>query len=73
MTEITVKLKEYFFWSPLIGSDAIRFSVFDGRGREYFQIRSFDGKGMTLRDLRQQVAERIYEAMENGQDPGEVM
>lgn len=72
MSGVTVKLREYFFWSPLLGEDAVRFSVFDNHGHEFWAISPMIPAGKSLRELRQHWAERIFDAMESGQDPGEV-
>jgi hypothetical protein len=73
VNEVTVKIHEYFFWSPIMGTEAVRFSVFNAHGGEYFAIVPLDGKGSTLRALRQRWAERFFEAIQSGLDPGEVL
>lgn len=70
--ELTVKVQEYFFWSPLLGEDAVRFSVFDSHGKEFFAIVPLISPGMRLRESRQQWAELIHDAMIAGNEPGEV-
>jgi len=72
MTEVNIRLHEYHFWSPTLGTESVRFTVFNDRGGEYFAIVPLDGKGSTLREARQHWAERFHEAIESGQDPGEV-
>lgn len=72
MSEVTVRLHEYLFWSPMLGTDAVRFSVFNTHGGEYFAIVPLDGKGSTLREARQHWAERFFDVIESGADPGEV-
>jgi hypothetical protein len=69
--EITLHLQEYRFWSPILGQEALRISYYNERGHEYFCIvPAEDGKG--LRELRQRAAERFYDAVSSGHDPGEV-
>ncbi len=70
---ITIRMHEYFFWSPTLGTDAVRFSVPDAHGREYYSIRPIHGAGKSLRELREHVALRIHDAIESGTEPGEVM
>lgn len=71
MSEVTIRLSEYRYWSPILGMEALRLSYFNKHGREYFCIvPAEDGKA--LRELRQKAAERFYDAVESGQDPGEV-
>lgn len=68
----TVRMSEYFFWSPTLGADAVRFSVPDDHGREYYAICPITGTGKPLRELRERIALRIYDAIEAGAEPGEV-
>lgn len=69
--EVTIRLKEYRYWSPILGDEALRISYYNARGHEYFVIVSAaDGKA--LRELRQRAAERFYDAIQSGQEPGEV-
>lgn len=69
--EVTIRIREYRFWSPLLGEEALRLSVYNQHGHEYFAIvPAEDGK--KLRELRQTWGERFYDAITSGQDPGEV-
>lgn len=71
-SEVTISLREYRFWSPILGTEALRISCYNQRGHEYFMVVSAEnGKG--LRELRQRAAERFYDAIQSGQDPGEVI
>lgn len=71
-TEITIRLREYRFWSPILGVEALRISYYNDRGHEYFVIvPAENGKG--LREMRQRAAERFYDAVQSGQNPGEVL
>lgn len=69
--EVTIRLREYRFWSPLTGGEALRISCYNQHGHEYFMIVSAEN-GKALRELRQLAAERFYDAIQSGQDPGEV-
>lgn len=71
MTEITIRLSEYRYWSPILGTEALRLSYYNNRGHEYYCIVSAED-GKSLRELRQRAAERFYDAVQSGQDPGEV-
>jgi hypothetical protein len=71
VNEVTVRLREYRYWSPLLGTEALRLSCYNPRGHEYFMIVSAEN-GKALRELRQRAAERFYDAIQAGQDPGEV-
>jgi hypothetical protein len=71
MNEVTIRLREYRFWSAILGGDALRISYYNSRGHEYFCIVPAES-GQALRDLRQRAAERFYDAVSSEQDPGEV-
>lgn len=65
-------LTEYRFWSVLLGAQAVRFSMFDATGAEYYMIKAVPaGKG--YRKMREDVAELLSMAIEQGLDPGEVV
>lgn len=68
----TLRIAEYKFWSPMLGDDAVRISLYDARGQEYYAIRTYPGEGKSLRELREATALRIFDAMESGAQPGEV-
>lgn len=70
MSEITIRLSEYRYWSPILGMEALRLSYFN-KGREYFCIVPAED-GRSLRELRQKAAERFYDAVQSGHEPGEV-
>lgn len=71
MNEVTIRLREYRFWSPITGGEALRISCYDQYGHEYFMVVPAEN-GKKLRELRQTAAERFYDAIQSGQDPGEV-
>ncbi len=62
---------EYRFYSP--GADCVsaRISI-SGKGREYFAIIRADEVGSRYRKRRQKACEAIAEAIERGDEPGEV-
>ena len=63
---------EYRYWSPVLGCDASRLSVFDQHGAEYWSIIERPSMGKRYRESRQEALELIVEAIERGQEPGEV-
>lgn len=69
--EVVIKLREYRFWSPHLGEQALRISCYNSHGHEYFTIQPAC-RGKALRELRQRWAEKFYDAIQLGQDPGEV-
>lgn len=71
MSEVTIRLREYRFWSPMLGEEALRISCYNERGHEYFMIVSAEN-GKKLRELRHNAAEKFYDAIQSGRDPGEV-
>ena len=64
-----IRLKEVRYWSIVWGCDVVRVMCPDEHGREYFcEVEA--GKG--YRDRREVVLEAIREAIERGEEPGEV-
>lgn len=62
---------EYRYWSPVLGCEAARVSLFDHHGREFFMIiEAEDGRG--YRQRRDTAVEAIMTAIDMGLDPGEV-
>jgi len=55
----------------MLGEEALRISCYNERGHEYFMIVSAEN-GKKLRQLRQEAAEKFHDAIQSGQDPGEV-
>lgn len=64
--------KEFRFWSVVLGCHAVRLSMFDHAGQEYFMVIPFP-EGRTYRQKRAEALELIEEAMRLGLDPGEVV
>ena len=59
------------FWSPLLGMRAVRLSMADARGGEYWRIiPRLDGK--RYRTDRDAALDAIEEAMARRREPGEV-
>ena len=63
---------EYRFYSP--GADCVsaRISIAGEQTREYFAIIRADEPGSRYRKRRQKACEAIAEAIERGDEPGEV-
>ncbi len=63
---------EYRFYSPGADRVSARISFADVYGREYFAIIRADEVGSRYRKRRQKACEVIAEAIERGDEPGEV-
>lgn len=57
------------FWSPWLDATAVRLSIADERGGEYFAIVALPKRNW--RDERRRVLDALWEAMQQ-QGPGEV-
>jgi hypothetical protein len=64
-------LREFHFWSPLMGRDAVRLSMANERGEEYFALVP-DLDGPAWRKLKQEAWEALSEAIEADMKPGEI-
>ena len=64
---------EYKYFSPILGVDSARLSMQDKHGREHFAIIPLDGTGKLNRLLRRKALDTIYDHIENGSEPGEVI
>lgn len=64
--------REYRFFSPALDADAVRLSVVDDRGLEYFAIVPVAPPGRRWREWRDEVLGRLDEAVALGATPGEV-
>ncbi len=61
----------FSFWSPTLGCDAVRLSMTDERGSEYFAvIPAFEGSDGRRR--KTEALEAIQEAISRGLEPGRV-
>lgn len=59
---------EYRFWSPMLGCDAVRLSMYDDHGGEFFMIL----KDEQWRETRERGVRLIRQAIDAGLRPGEV-
>jgi hypothetical protein len=63
---------EYSYWSPVLGCNAARVSMCDGRGSEYYRIvPRLSGK--QYRELKAATLELLAAAIERGAEPGELI
>ena len=62
---------EYFFWSIGLGADAVRLSIHDEHGQEFFMVMEAK-TGKAGREAKAAALEAIHEAMRQGCHPGEV-
>jgi hypothetical protein len=60
------------FWSPLLGSPAVRLSMVDDRGGEFYSIIAVDRSAKAYRAARDRALDAIEEAIYRGDEPGEV-
>lgn len=65
------QVHEHHFWSPLLGEDAVRVSMFDDRGGEFYMVVA-DRGAREYRQARLDAAEAIDQAIRQGCEPGEV-
>ncbi len=64
--------REFRFYSSELDAEAVRFSIANEDGQEYFAIVPVVAPGKRRREWRDQVLDRIDEAMMAGDPPGEV-
>lgn len=62
---------EMFFYSPMLDSEAVRISMWNEAGGEFFQIIPLMS-GRVYRERRSQALSYIEEAIRLGLQPGEV-
>lgn len=62
---------EYRYWSPTLGCDAARISMFDRHGKEFFMILPCED-ARTYRVARETAVDAIATAIDIGCMPGEV-
>lgn len=70
-TEGAIYLTEFRYWSPVAGLDVVRLSAFNQHGHEYWMAIE-DSGGQGFRTARQDAAEALSIAIEQGLSPGEV-
>lgn len=63
---------EFEFYSPMLDAQAVRLSVPDGCGGEYYAIVAKPAAGKSFRELRERALSAIQAAIDSGLDPGEV-
>ena len=63
--------REFRFFSPLDDADAVRLSMADQHGREYFTIVE-GGYGKRWRERREAALIALEDAIEAGDPPGEI-
>ena len=63
--------RELHFWSVVLDSDAVRLSMADSHGREYFTIVPRE-TAMKYRELKERALAAIDAAISKGDEPGEV-
>jgi hypothetical protein len=72
MHQKIVRLREYTFWSMFLDQEAVRLSIYDDHGAEYFVIIPKYQAGMKYRELREEWAHKILTHMEAGNGPGDI-
>jgi len=71
---MTLRYSEWKHWNSILGEKAVRLSVADTLGREYFMLTAYapaDDR-RPWRERRTEALEIIAEAIEMGLQPGEV-
>jgi len=63
---------EYRYWSVIHGCETSRLSVFDAHGQEFYTIIERPTEGKRYREARQEAVETLIDAVERGDEPGEV-
>ena len=64
--------QELNFYNALTDTTSKRVSLFDNGGLEYFCVVNNPGIGRTWRERRAELLERLADAIERGDPPGEV-
>jgi hypothetical protein len=64
--------RELRFWSVMLGSHAVRLSMVDARGGEFYRIVSVESPGKAYREMRDLALTAIEGAIARGEEPGEV-
>lgn len=64
-------VREYSFWSVVLGADAVRLSMVNERGEEYHAIIArLDGSAW--RTAKTEACEALQQAIDEGVKPGEI-
>jgi hypothetical protein len=66
-------VREYRFWSPVLGDHACRLSMPDERGGEYWMVVARPSHGREWRDARRAAVEALEAAADEGLEPGEIV
>lgn len=61
------------YWSPTLGMPAVRLSMADDHGGEFWRIIPVDGSSAKYREDRDAALDAIEDAIARGDDPGEVL
>jgi hypothetical protein len=64
--------REYRHYSPTFGMNAVRLSMVDWHGGEFWRIIAIDGNAEKYREDRDLALDAIEDAIARGDDPGEV-
>ena len=62
---------EFRMWSPALGCDAVRLSMANDRGDEYYMVVPYE-HGKVWRERKHRLLDLIDSAIEQGLEPGEV-
>lgn len=63
--------RAYHYWSPTLGVQAVRLSMVDAHGSEFYSVIADEG-GKSYRAARDTALDAIEDAIAEGQQPGEV-
>lgn len=64
---------QYKYWSIIEGCNVMRLSMRNDRGDEYFSIVPCGSSGKAARQARENALDVISDAIERGDEPGQVM
>lgn len=64
--------RQYRFYSPTLDAEAVRLSMADGAGREYYMIVAADEAGRRWRERRDEALAAIDDAIARTDEAGEV-
>jgi hypothetical protein len=64
-------VREFNFWSPILGADAVRLSMVNERGEEYHCIIE-RLEGSAWKAAKTEACEALQQAIDEGVKPGEI-
>lgn len=64
-------VRTYEFWSPILGADAVRLSMVNAEGSEYFAIIE-RLEGRAWQDRKREACEALKQAIDEGVRAGEI-